>query len=85
MPATQKGAWKLQEVRDAILANEWNYDSSLDPRSLWRTGLNNQFGILANNSSGAYSPLRYSSPVQLPGDCTGIEYRDWETDRKSVV
>ena len=39
MPATTKGAWRLQEVRDAVLAGEWiTYNVRNDPGSLWAWG-----------------------------------------------
>jgi len=69
--ATTKGAWKLQEVRDQILAGAWvEYDSFLDPGTLWAWG-NNTYGELGQNNT-----IHRSSPVQIPGlwlnTCGGI-------------
>jgi alpha-tubulin suppressor-like RCC1 family protein len=60
--ATTKGAWKLQEVRDQILAGEWvQYDQSLDPGTLWAWGCNDQGQL------GDGTVIRKSSPIQIPG------------------
>ena len=62
MPATTKGAWKLQDVRDALLANEWvTYSTSGDPNTLWAWGYN-VYGQLGDGTK-----TYRSSPVQIPG------------------
>jgi len=64
--STCKGAWKLQEVRDQILAGEWiQYNIDADPGTLWSWG-QNCFGKLGNNTSDNYT--HKSSPIQIPGD-----------------
>ena len=64
--STCKGAWKLQDVRDQVLAGEWiQYDAKNDPGTLWAWG-QNCFGKLGNNTSDAYT--HKSSPIQIPGD-----------------
>ena len=60
--STCKGAWKLQEVRDQVLAGKWiQYDASSDPGTLWAWG-NNNYGQLGLNER-----VDRSSPVQVPG------------------
>ena len=60
--STCKGAWKLQEVRDQVLAGEWvTYDKDADPGTLWAWGTNYQ-GELGNNTR-----INSSSPIQIPG------------------
>ena len=62
MPATTKGAWKLQEVRDALLKGEWiTYDTLSDPGSLWAWG-SNSCGELGDGTRSYRE-----SPVQIPG------------------
>lgn len=62
MPATTKGAWRLQEVRDATLSGEWvRYITCTDPGTLWAWGRSN-CGRLGDNTS-----IHRSSPVQIPG------------------
>ena len=62
MPATTKGAWKLQEVRDALLKGEWvTYNAVNDTGTLWIWG-DNYCGQIGDNT------ITYrSSPVQIPG------------------
>ena len=60
--STCKGAWKLQDVRDQVLAGEWvQYDSNLDPGELWAWGCNG-FATLGDNTT-----ICRSSPIQIPG------------------
>ena len=60
--ATTKGAWKLQEVRDQILASKWvQYNTSADPGTLWAWGSN------ADGRMGDDTVIPKSSPVQIPG------------------
>ena len=62
--ATCKGAWKLQEVRDQILAGEWvQYNNSEDGGQLWAWG-KSSCGVLG---TGASVYVCMSSPVQVPG------------------
>ena len=64
--STCKGAWKLQDVRDQVLAGEWiQYNATADPGTLWAWG-QNCFGKLGNNTSDAYT--HKSSPIQIPGN-----------------
>ena len=60
---TTKGVWKLQDVRDNILNNQWNsYNfSKTDPGTLFAWG-SNVFGELGDGTT-----IRKSSPVQIPG------------------
>lgn len=68
MPGTTKGAWKLQEVRDATLAGEWAfYDQSFDSGSLWAWGVNQTHGNL-----GVGDVIPRSSPTQIPGPWTNF-------------
>jgi alpha-tubulin suppressor-like RCC1 family protein len=61
--STTKGVWKLQEVRDQILNNEWvQYDGNRDPGQLWAWGFNCQ-GQLGDGTNGGSR----SSPIQIPG------------------
>lgn len=65
MPATTKGAWKLQEVRDALLANEWvSYNTSCDPGNLYTWGVNS-IGQLGINSMAIGCAC---TPCQVPGN-----------------
>ena len=74
--STCKGAWKLQEVRDQVLAGKWvQYDTNLDPGTLWTWGYNS-YGQLGDGTR-----IHRSSPVQIPGtawiqseiaECTGF-------------
>ena len=60
--STTKAPFRLQEVRDAILANEWVlYNPANDPGTLWTWGCNGS-GQLGNNTI-----ITGSSPVQVPG------------------
>ena len=60
--STCKGAWKLQEVRDQVLAGKWvQYDTNLDPGTLWTWGYNS-YGQLGDGTR-----IHRSSPVQIPG------------------
>ena len=60
--STCKGAWKLQEVRDQVLAGEWiTYDLSSDPGTLWVWGGNDD-GQLGDGTA-----ISKSSPIQIPG------------------
>lgn len=62
MPQTTKGAWKLQEVRDAVLSGQWiTYNVSNDPGTLWGWGYNS-YGIIGDGTI-----ICRSSPVQIPG------------------
>ena len=62
MPATTKGPWRLQEVRDAFLNDEWvTYNITQDPGTLWSWGYNT-IGQLGDGTR----TTRYS-PVQIPG------------------
>ena len=62
--STTSGVLKLQDVRDAILANEWvNYNPQNDPGTLWSWGYN-AGGKLGLNI-GCFD--HRSSPVQVPG------------------
>ena len=66
MAATEKGVWDLQDVRDKELASEWSYGTPADP---------GQFKIWGNNSAGQLgqnSTQDISSPVQIPGEWTGV-------------
>jgi alpha-tubulin suppressor-like RCC1 family protein len=56
--ATTKGAWKLQEVRDQILAGQWAVG---DVGELWSWGSN------ASGQLGQNNTIHRSSPVQVPG------------------
>ena len=61
--STCKGAWKLQEVRDQVLAGKWvQYDTNLDPGTLWTWGYNS-YGPVGDGTR-----IHRSSPVQLPGN-----------------
>jgi len=63
--ATKTGIWKLQEVRDQILASDWiTYDTSLDgpaAGTLWAWGSNYYGGL------GDGTRINKSSPIQIPG------------------
>ena len=60
--STCKGAWKLQEVRDQVLAGDWvTYNSDSDPGTMWTWGFN-AYGRLGVNDT-----VPRSSPVQIPG------------------
>jgi len=60
--STCKGAWKLQEVRDQILAGEWiQYNVRCEPGEIWTWGLND-CGQLGDGTV-----IARSSPVQIPG------------------
>jgi hypothetical protein len=60
--STTKGAWKLQEVRDQILAGEWaQYDNTDDAGELWVWG-SNFIGQLGDGTT-----IPKSSPIQIPG------------------
>ena len=62
MPATTKGVWKLQDVRNAVLTGEWiNYNTCRDGGTLWAWGCG-VCGALGNGSTSDQS-----SPVQIPG------------------
>lgn len=60
--STTSGVLKLQDVRDAILANEWvNYNPQNDPGQLWAWGSGDTGGLGTNDTTNR------SSPVQVPG------------------
>ena len=61
--ATKKGVWNLQQVRDKLLQNIWNYASYAVEGSgeLWVWGRNTTGGLGQNNRTN------YSSPIQIPG------------------
>lgn len=58
MPDTTKGAWRLQEVRDQIIAGELLY---VEAGTLWVWG-DGARGALGQNDS-----VPRSSPIQIPG------------------
>ena len=60
--STCKGAWKLQDVRDQILAGKWiQYDKTNDPGTLWAWGGN------GDGNLGLGDIVDRSVPVQIPG------------------
>ena len=62
MPASCKGVFKLQDVRDQILSNEWvTYSDANDPFSMYLAGDN------LSGQMGLQDRVRRSSPTQLPG------------------
>ena len=58
--ATEKGVWDIQDVRDKIIASEWDYDGA---KQLWVWGQNER-GQLGQNQPHT---SHVSSPVQIPG------------------
>ena len=63
MAATEKGVWGLQDVRDKILASEWDYTGASE---LWVQGQGSQGKLAQNNNT------QYSSPKQVPGTNWGM-------------
>ena len=66
MPATTKGAFTIQEVRDQTLDGAWSYCDPPPPLSggdLYITGNN-------GSGSGLNDTIHRSSPVQIPGKWT---------------
>jgi alpha-tubulin suppressor-like RCC1 family protein len=63
MPATNKGPFTIQEVRDQTLDGAWSYTAPGDiPGTFLYTAGSNAYGGLGDNST-----IKKSSPVLIPG------------------
>ena len=66
MAATEAGVWGLQDVRDKILASEWDYTEVYE---LFGWGHNQYSGGVGNNSTA-----NVSSPIQIPGKWASVAH-----------
>ena len=58
---SNKFIWSLDQVRQQILGECWNYNTFGDPGQLWTWG-RNDFGQLGDNTT-----TNKSSPIQIAG------------------
>jgi alpha-tubulin suppressor-like RCC1 family protein len=68
----KRGVWKLQDIRDKVIAQDLSYNPQGDPGSLWSWGVGSNYGQLGDGTA-----INRSSPVQIPGSwrCTARSFR----------